>query len=44
MERLMEERYPVYATADLIVDSQDVPHDQIVRQIVEKLATLTETP
>ena len=44
MEQLMEERYPVYATADLTVDSQDAPHDLIVKQIVEQLASLTRTP
>lgn len=41
MEQLMEERYPVYATADLTVDSRDVPHDVIVKEIIEALATLT---
>lgn len=44
MERLMAERYPVYATADLTVDSQEVPHDVIVKQIIEELASLTQTP
>lgn len=31
---LVEERYPVYAEADLTVHSRDVPHDTIVDEIV----------
>lgn len=38
MRRLMEERYPVYAEADVIVDSRDVPHDVIVDEIVDALS------
>lgn len=37
MSRLMRERYPVYAQADIIAESREVPHDQIVREIIEKL-------
>ena len=37
MKRLMEERYPVYAEADVTVESRDVPHDVIVGEIVESL-------
>ena len=37
MRRLMEARYPVYAQADLIVDSREEPHDLIVSEIVERL-------
>jgi shikimate kinase len=33
LRRLMEERYPVYAEADLTVESRDVPHDAIVDEI-----------
>ena len=38
MRRLMETRYPVYAEADLTVESREVPHDTIVTEIVEALA------
>lgn len=38
MKRLMAERYPVYAQADITVESIDEPHDMIVEAIVEKLA------
>ncbi len=37
MRRLMEERYPVYATADIMVESRDVPHDVIVGEIIDAL-------
>ena len=37
MERLMEERYPVYAEADIIVDSGDGPHEAVVNKIMDAL-------
>jgi len=41
LRKLMEERYPVYALADLMVQSRDVPHDKIVDEIVRALAERT---
>jgi shikimate kinase len=38
IRELMEERYPVYAEADVTVMSRDVPHDAIVNEIVSALA------
>jgi len=38
LRRLMQERYPCYALADLTVQSRDVPHDKIVDEIVSMLA------
>ena len=38
MRELMDARYPVYAEADITVESRDVPHDGIVAEIVETLA------
>jgi shikimate kinase len=38
LRRLIEERYPTYALADLTVESRDVPHDKIVDEIVSVLA------
>jgi shikimate kinase len=38
MEKLIGERYPVYAEADVIIDSRDVPHDVIVGEIIEAVA------
>lgn len=36
--KLMEERYPVYATADLTVNSNVGPHDTVVDDIVKALS------
>jgi shikimate kinase len=38
LKRLMEERYPVYALADLTLQSREVPHDKIVDEIIAALA------
>jgi len=37
LRRLMEERNPVYALADLTVQSREVPHEKIVDEIVDAL-------
>ena len=37
MKELMEARYPIYATADIVVQSRDIPHDVIVAEIIEVL-------
>jgi shikimate kinase len=45
MAELMAERYPVYAEADLVIDSEDGPHDVTVRRVLEALeAWLLESP
>jgi hypothetical protein len=38
MRRLMETRYPIYAKADITVESHDLPHDAIVAEIIAALA------
>jgi shikimate kinase len=38
LRRLMEERDPIYALADLAVQSREVMHDKMVDEIVEALA------
>jgi len=38
MNRLMAERYPVYAMADLTIESRDVSHEVVVNEIVQGLA------
>ena len=38
MKRLMEKRYPVYAEADVTVESRDVPHDMMVGTVIDALA------
>ncbi len=37
MRNLMTTRYPIYALADLVVQSRDVPHDQIVSEVIEAI-------
>jgi len=44
LKRLIEERYPVYAEADVTVESRDVPHDTIVDEIVAGLRGRVELP
>ena len=38
MRDLMEKRYPVYAEANITVESRDLPHDVIVSEVVEALS------
>ena len=38
MRNLMQARYPVYAQADITVESRDVPHEVIVWETLERLA------
>jgi shikimate kinase len=38
LRALMEERYPVYAQADITIQSREVPHEKIVDEIVGALA------
>jgi shikimate kinase len=38
MRELMEVRYPIYAEADLIVESRDVSHEVVVKEIIARLA------
>ena len=42
MRNLIEARYPVYAEADITVESRDEPHDVIVAEIVQRLAERLE--
>ncbi len=34
----MEQRYPIYAEADVTVESRDVPHDVIVGAVIDAIA------
>ena len=40
LKQLIGERYPVYAEADITVESRDVPHDTIVEEIVAGLRSV----
>ena len=37
MRKLIEARYPVYAEADITVESRDVPHELIVDAVIDAL-------
>lgn len=39
LEKLIEERYPVYAEADIVVDSGDRPPGTIVDNVIESIET-----
>jgi shikimate kinase len=38
MRDLMAARYPIYAEADITVESRDLPHEVIVKEVVDALA------
>jgi shikimate kinase len=44
LRKLIDERYPIYALADLTIQSRDVPHDKIVDEIIAELAGRLNTP
>ena len=37
LRRLIEERYPVYAEADIIIESREVPHDAMADEVIDAL-------
>ncbi len=37
MARLMEQRYPIYGEADVVVDSADGPHEKVVEAVIKAL-------
>src|SRR4051812_14049774 len=37
MRGLMEKRYPVYALADVAVESREIPHDRVVQEVLHAL-------
>ncbi|MDP7643007.1 MAG: shikimate kinase, partial [Alphaproteobacteria bacterium] len=41
LRRLIEERYPIYEEADIIVQSQDGPHEKTVNEVIAALKRLT---
>jgi shikimate kinase len=44
MRQLMVDRYPIYAEADLTIESRDVPHEQMVEDILAALSAGPFTP
>ena len=43
LAELMERRYPVYAGADIVVDSQDIPKEDMAERVIQALAHYLET-
>ncbi len=43
LEKLIEDRYPVYAEADIVVESIDAPHEVMVEKILTALADCSES-
>jgi shikimate kinase len=39
MRRLIDTRYPVYAEADIVVDSRDAQHGQMVNDVIRSIAS-----
>ncbi len=37
LQKLMDERYPIYAKADLVVDSGHGPHEAVVLQVIDAI-------
>lgn len=44
MERLINERYPVYAGADITVESIEGPHETVVDDVIAHLNSYRQTP
>lgn len=44
LRELLATREPIYAQADLTVQSRDVPHDAVVAEIVDRLAAFLDAP
>lgn len=42
LRSLMEERYPIYADADITVQSTDSPHSRVVQDIIQAVSNLEE--
>jgi shikimate kinase len=42
LQRLIDQRHPVYASADIVVDSRDEPHDAIVAEVIDALTALAQ--
>lgn len=42
MKRLMDERYPVYAQADVTIESREIAHDLVADQVIAGIAAFLE--
>jgi shikimate kinase len=39
VRELMAARHPLYAGADIVVESRDIPHEAMVEEIIQALAS-----
>ena len=39
MQNLIDQRYPIYALSDIVVESRDVAHEVIVHEILDAIAS-----
>src|SRR5262249_4034289 len=44
LQRLMAQRYPVYAEADVTINSRDVPHEKVVDDVLAALSRHLAAP
>ncbi|MFZ3032710.1 MAG: shikimate kinase [Parvibaculum sp.] len=44
MERLIDERYPIYAAADITIESVEGPHEIVVDDVITQLNAWREAP
>jgi shikimate kinase len=44
MQRLMDERYPIYASSDIHIVSRDVPHEVVAEEVLAALAAHLAAP
>lgn len=42
MQKLIDERYPIYSQSDITVESRDVAHEVIVQEILKAIATQSQ--
>lgn len=42
MRRLIEERHPVYALADVVIDSREIAHDLVADEVIAGIAAFLE--
>jgi shikimate kinase len=44
LQQLIDQRYPVYAEADLKVETSDESHDSVIERVIETLNTYGDVP
>lgn len=44
LKKLIDDRYPIYAKANVTITSKDVPHDEVAAEIIEQLLVHPRSP